>query len=292
MAGLAVASGFENIGIVEFRRTLRFDVEFKLQFVPRICQFFVTIATAWAFQSYWALLVGIAVSKLGRLAMTYLIHPYRPGFTLSRWRELVGFSFWTWASSIATLVWERSDAFILGPVVGAAELGVYLLAATFGNVHGVYGIALPVICALLTIIVPLTIAVSATAGQIVAVLLSPKWYAAGSLISIFAWLCVFSPFSWVSSTVLMAHGAVRRNFVAIAVAADLSADGSPPHGSALMAVCLAVVLTGVSALAAAALIGRASTSSVRARAPSPMWHTGWSRVPRPPDLSALCLLRI
>ena len=55
----------------------------------------------------------------------------------------------------------------------------------------------------------------------------------------------------------------------IAVAADLSPDGSPPHGSALMAVCLAVVLTGVSALAAAALIGRASTSSVRARAPSP-----------------------
>lgn len=78
----------------------------------------------------------------------------------------------------------------------------------------------------------------------------------------------------------------------IAVAADLSPDGSPPHGSALMAVCLAVVLTGVSALAAATLIGRASASSVRARAPSPMWHTGWSRVPRPPDLSALCLLRI
>ena len=124
LAGLAVASGFENIGIVEFRRTLRFDVEFKLQFVPRICQFFVTIAAAWALQSYWALLIGIAVSKLGRLVMTYLIHPYRPGLTLSRWRELVGFSFWTWASSIATLVWERSDAFILGPVVGAAELGV------------------------------------------------------------------------------------------------------------------------------------------------------------------------
>ena len=78
----------------------------------------------------------------------------------------------------------------------------------------------------------------------------------------------------------------------IAVAADISPDGFPPHGSALIAVCLTMVLTGVSALAAAALIGRAPASIVRARATSPLWHTGWSRVPRPPDLSALCLLRI
>lgn len=80
--------------------------------------------------------------------------------------------------------------------------------------------------------------------------------------------------------------------VATAVVAGISPDGFPPHGSALVAVCLAMVLTGVSALAAAALIGRASASSVRARAPSPVWHTWWSRISRPPDLSALCLLRI
>lgn len=275
LAGLAVASGFENIGIVEFRRTLRFDVEFKLQFVPRICQFFVTIAAAWALQSHWALLIGIAVSKLGRLVMTYLIHPYRPGLTLSRWRELVGFSFWTWASSIATLVWERSDAFILGPVVGAAELGVYLLAvelavlpvtelvgpasralfAGFALLQNqgtkLVGVALPVICALLTIIVPLAIAVSATAGQIVAVLLDPKWYGVASLVSIFAWLCVFSPFSWVSSTVLMAHGAVRRNFVAIALAAAVKA-----------AVVYAASLTGRTDVVALAALGCVAIESV------------------------------
>ena len=80
--------------------------------------------------------------------------------------------------------------------------------------------------------------------------------------------------------------------VTSAVVAGIFPDDFSPHGSALVAVCLAMVLTGVGALAAAALIGRASATSVRARAPSPLWHTWWSRISRPPDLSALCILRI
>ena len=243
LAALTVASGFENIGIVEFRRKLQFNVEFKLQFVPRICQFFVTIAAAWALQSYWALLVGIAVSRVGRLIMTYAIHPYRPRFSLSRWRELVGFSFWTWASTIAVLVWERCEAFILGPKLGAGDLGVYLLAAelailplselvapasralfagfSLAQNQGtkLAGVALPVVAALLMAVVPLALAVSATAGQIVAVLLDPRWYGAQPLVAIFACVCLFSPVSYVVSTVLSAHGAVGSNFAAISAAA-------------------------------------------------------------------------
>ena len=247
LAALAVVSGFENIGIVEFRRALQFNIEFKLQFVPRICQFAVTIAAAWLLRSYWALLIGIAVSKLTRLAMTYAIHSYRPRLALSRWRELVGFSFWTWASTIAVLVWERCDAFILGPALGAGALGIYMLAeelavlpitelvapasralfAGFSIMQNqgtkLVSVALPVISGLLMVVLPLAIAVSATAGQIVVVLLDQKWYGARPLISIFAWLCVFSPFSFVSSTVLIAHGAVRRNFAASSVAAVVKA---------------------------------------------------------------------
>ena len=69
--------------------------------------------------------------------------------------------------------------------------------------------------------------------------------------------------------------------------------GSPPMpGAAFGAVCLAVLLTGVVLLGVAVLVRRAPASIVRARAPSARWNTWWSRLPRPPDLSALCLLRI
>ena len=69
--------------------------------------------------------------------------------------------------------------------------------------------------------------------------------------------------------------------------------GSPPaHGALAWVVCLAVVLTGMVLLGLAALVRRLPALLVRARGPSGLWHTGWSRILRPPDLSALCLLRI
>ena len=243
LAGLAAFSGLENIGIVEFRRTLRFSMEFKLLFLPRISQFVATVTSALIMRSYWALVIGIAVSRLSRVSMTYLVHPYRARLTLSRWRDLIGFSFWTWASSLASLVWGRSDAFIIGRVLGPSLLGVYMLAAElavlplselvapasralFSGVSvaerrgtNTVELALSVVAALLLIVMPLTIAISAASGPIVAVLMGPRWAAAQPLVAIFAWLCLFSPFSWVCTTVLTSRGQVRQSFYAVAAAA-------------------------------------------------------------------------
>ncbi len=243
LAVLAFANGLENVGIVEFRRRLQFGMEFRLLFVPRILQFLVTIALAWMIQSYWALLVGIAVSGLSRLVMTYVIHPWRPRLSLKHWRDLLGFSFWIWVTSIASLIWDRSDVFILGPVMGTGLLGVYLIAfeiailpmsevvapaarALYAGLavkrhqgSDIAGVTLPVIAALLTFVVPLSLGLSATSGYIVAGLLGSKWQAAQPMIATFAWLCCVSPIAGVCSTVLIAQGQLRRNFLSIAGAA-------------------------------------------------------------------------
>jgi O-antigen/teichoic acid export membrane protein len=236
LAALAVTNGFDNIGIVEFRRQLRLDMEFKLLFLPRICGFVTTIAMALLLRSFWALLIGIVVSQVMRVAMTYIVHPYRPRFTLSHWRDLIGFSFWVWATSLVRLLWDRLDVFILGPIVGPAKLGVYMLAneiavmpisevvapassALFPGFSlaqqrgtDLMGLVLSVIAAMLILVVPLAIGVSATAGYVVAALLGPRWEEARPLISIFVWLCVMSPISWVCMTVLRATGRVRLDF--------------------------------------------------------------------------------
>ena len=243
LSALAVMSGFDNIGIVEYRRALRFDMEIRLLFLPRIAGFFVTLAAAWLLRSFWALLIGISVSQMVRVVMTYVVHPYRPRFTLSHWRDLVGFSFWSWATSLVSLVWDRLDAFVLGPVLGPARLGVLMIAAeiavmpiselvapasnalfpglSLAQQRGtdLIGLALSVVAAMLLIVVPLTLGVSATSGYVVAALLGPNWEAARPLIAIFVWLCVMSPFSYVCLTVLKATGAVRHVFFAIAGAA-------------------------------------------------------------------------
>lgn len=247
LAGLSALSGLENIGIVEFQRALRFSMEFKLLFFPRIAQFVVTIAAALLLHSYWALVVGIVVARVSRLAMTYVVHPYRPRVSLAGWRDLVGFSFWTWMASLASLVWDRSDTFILGRGFGAGDLGLYLLAAEIAVMPiselvapasralfagfsaaqnrgtDTVNVALPVVATMLLVVVPLTVGVSASSGYVVAALLGPKWAAAQPLIATLVWLCVFSPFSYICMTVLTSRGLVKQHFYVIAAAAAVKA---------------------------------------------------------------------
>ena len=67
----------------------------------------------------------------------------------------------------------------------------------------------------------------------------------------------------------------------------------PAHGAQLAAVCLAVLLAGVTVLGAVALRRWATTArSVRGSPPPSRWSTRRTTPLRPPDLSALCLLRI
>jgi lipopolysaccharide exporter len=142
-------------------------------------------------------------------------------------------------------VWDRADLFVYGPILGAGTLGVYMLAAEiavlpitelvapattalFAGVsrardrgHDSMAMAGPIALTLSLVTIPLAIGISATSGYVVASLLGPKWDAARPLIAIFSILCAFSPFSFVSMTVLVARGFVRRSFFGIA-----SASGS------------------------------------------------------------------
>lgn len=68
----------------------------------------------------------------------------------------------------------------------------------------------------------------------------------------------------------------------------------PSHDVAahLWSLCLAIVYAGLILLAAASLVGMVVAPVLRGVASHLSLFKGWSRLPRPPDLSALCLLRI
>jgi len=242
LAGASLLSGFENIGIVEFRRLMRYDLLFRLLIVPRIVSVAVAIPMALQLQSYWALLIATVVAKLARTVMTYMVHSYRPRLRLSGWRELAGFSFWVWAASLARLAWDRVDPFVLGPLLGPTQVGLYLLAlelaslpiteivepvadalfagfsqAQKGGRSSVHHAPL-VAATLVMFIMPLMITISCASGYVVAALLGPRWASADTPIAILAWLCLFSPLSWVCSAVLIANGFVRRDFVGKVIA--------------------------------------------------------------------------
>ncbi len=245
LAAVAAVAGFDNIAVVKFQRELRFDLEFRLLFVPRVLQFVIATGAAFTLRSYWALIIGVVVGRLSRLVMTYWVQPHRPRLTLSRWRELAGFSFWSWASSMAYMIWNRCDAFVLGPVLGMGQLGIFMLSMEIGLLptselvdpaaRALYAgvaaaqnrgtdpitLALPLMAMLLMLVVPIGLGISATSGYVVAALLGPTWAIGRPVIAMFALLSMITPVTFVAATVLNAAGHVRQNFVAVAGSAAL-----------------------------------------------------------------------
>ena len=213
--------------------------------VPRLIQVPITIAMALIWHSYWALIAGIVVSKMLDVIMSYVMHPFRPRLSISGWRELLAFSLWSWASSVVAIIWDRCDPVVIGPAIGTAELGVYLLAVELamlpvselvGPVSDVLfagfseaqrdgrspvALAMPVAQALILLVMPLMIGISATSGYLVAALLGPNWLAAQHLVAVAAWLGLFAPFAFVCQSALLSSGYLRSNFVANALASVL-----------------------------------------------------------------------
>ena len=69
--------GFENIGVLDFRRELRFNRFFLYNLYPKLISFVITISLAFALRNYWALVAGMISIILVSNVLSYLMHPYR-----------------------------------------------------------------------------------------------------------------------------------------------------------------------------------------------------------------------
>ena len=112
LAGLLAS--LENIGIVEFRRTLAFRREFRFLLWARCLSAPVAVAVAVAWPSYWALLIGIISHRVARVVLSYGVHDYRPRLSLTDSRTLLRFSTWVAVESFLQGLGSRVPAFVLG----------------------------------------------------------------------------------------------------------------------------------------------------------------------------------
>src|SRR5262245_61096532 len=94
LALAAAVQGFENFGVVAFRKALNFNNDFALLFSKRLATFSVTIPIAFALRNYWALVAGILVGRIASVGLTYWLHPYRPRFSLAGGSALLHFGKW------------------------------------------------------------------------------------------------------------------------------------------------------------------------------------------------------
>lgn len=120
--------GFRNIGTVAFRREMTFSKDFLLEGAKKGTAFLVTVPLAIIFHSYWALVAGIVAARLSHVALSYIMHPFRPRWSRARWKEIFGFSKWLLANSGLQFLTEKGPIFVLGRVSGAQGAGVFNIA--------------------------------------------------------------------------------------------------------------------------------------------------------------------
>ena len=133
---LFLVDGLKNIGLVNFQKHMTFHKEFRLNVIVKLCGFFVTIPLAFLLKSYWAMLWGLLISSAVLVALSYVMQPYRPWFTLSHWRELMSFTMWLQLNNFLSYFNRNIENFLVSRVLGVAAVGSLRLAKESGNLLG------------------------------------------------------------------------------------------------------------------------------------------------------------
>lgn len=125
--GLLLGS-MENIGVITFQKEMRFGLDFRFMFSKRLAGFVITIIAAWVLRSYWALVIGSLGGRLVGVVLSYHLHPMRPRFSMSRFRDIFSVSQWTLVNGIAGYLNRNLHKIAVARLSGAATTGAYALA--------------------------------------------------------------------------------------------------------------------------------------------------------------------
>jgi O-antigen/teichoic acid export membrane protein len=128
LAAISVLQGFENIGVVDFQRHFEFDRYFRYQVFGKLAGVCVCVPAAFLSHSYWALIAGIAATRLSTAAASFVVSDYRPRLSLAAWRDLFNFSKWLLVSNVQWMIDANIMTFMTGYVAGASSIGLYQVA--------------------------------------------------------------------------------------------------------------------------------------------------------------------
>jgi O-antigen/teichoic acid export membrane protein len=275
MLGLArTVAGFENVGVVAFRKEMAFDKEFLFLVAKRLATtVLVTIPLAFALRSYWALLAGTLAGTCIAVALSYALHPYRPRPSLAALGELMAFSKWLFVTSLVEFLHSRVADLIVGRWAGTAALGSFAIAREVARVP-TRELAAPVHRAvfpayvklaedrallrrqylkvtsfLLLLIVPAGIGLSLLAEPVILILLGSKWRDAVPLVQVLSINGVLMVFMSTAHHANLAVGMSRLTSLVLAahagIAIPLMLWWVPSHGTqgAVAAILTASVVT-------------------------------------------------
>ena len=126
-------SGLVNPRRIMLQRDLIFWQEFVLNVAQKLVGVVVSVAVAYFYKSYWALVVGTLASQATNVIISYTVVPFRPRITFAHTKELLSFSVWLTAIQIVNTLNWRFDYLFIGKMLGNSALGFYSVGSNLAS---------------------------------------------------------------------------------------------------------------------------------------------------------------
>jgi len=100
------------------------------------CGILMTISLASFYHNVWALVFGFAFGALARAVLSFVICPYRPGFSFDKslLKDLFKYARGMLGIPVLTFIFMRADVFVLGKLCSPSSLGLYVMAAALARI--------------------------------------------------------------------------------------------------------------------------------------------------------------
>ncbi|MFT3691036.1 lipopolysaccharide biosynthesis protein [Paenirhodobacter sp.] len=201
-----IARGLASPAMVTFARDLKFHQTFIVELTGKICAFGLAVALVLNGAGYWAIVANSVMAAVMGAVASYILAPYRPALSLSRFSDFSRFTGWFSSAQIVSAVNWQLDRILLGRYVDKGTFGQYVLASDLAvfPTQSVIGPAMQSVMAAFSAInadpgrmrqaflkavrlvmlvsVPVCLGISITSDLIVAILLGPNWHRAADLL--------------------------------------------------------------------------------------------------------------
>jgi O-antigen/teichoic acid export membrane protein len=221
VAALAIgpfARGLYSPGMVDYIRQMSFRQLFIAEFLGKIMAFIVAISVVGLGGGYWAIAANSTAAPVATTLISYLLAPYRPALSLSKFSEFSKFLGWFTVAQIASTISWQFDRILLGYSIPKSDLGQFTMAADLSDMptQSLIGPAMqPVMAAFsrinddrerlrnaylkasrftMLLAAPTCLGMSLTSDMIIDVLLGAKWKEAGIYLHWLALAAVLNAF--------------------------------------------------------------------------------------------------
>lgn len=230
---LLVMGALPNVRQLYLFKQLEFRKLFYRDMIGQVTYSVTAIGFAWFVQaSAWALFVGYVAQYAAGILVSYVIYPSRPAisFRFGRLKDLLGFVKWVYGQEILDVILVQIDKIFVGRMLNPVQLGVYAKAKdlastatmTLASMMQKVGFAAfsqvqdrldkvqegfrKTVDVLFLTGVPIALLLLLEGGNIVSLLLGPKWLLIVVPLKIFAFGNLFYTFASMVSPVLAALG--------------------------------------------------------------------------------------